>query len=120
MAKTEIHTVKDLKEGMMIQYRDGRLRKVQKHDGEMIVNSLNGFTSLSNFSSDLTCDSNSDLDIMEVYEQKRSSPCEFFSFDLKDFELVWSREDEEVLELSLAEVAKKFGVKVTNVKIVEK
>ena len=109
----------DLKEGMLVEYRDGRLRKVQLYQNELIVNSDNGYTELNNFSEDLLESHHSELDIVRVYRPNTPSPCNFFRFDLHEFDLIWERYPSPV-EISLKEVAKKFNIDIKKLKIVEK
>ena len=110
----------DLKEGMLIVYRNGKLRKIHKEydsDELLMSNPIDcSWNTLNNYKDDLTeSEEERLLDIIAVYAPTRHA--KFFSFDLKDYELVWKLE-EPALELTLEEISKKYGVKT--VKIVEK
>lgn len=90
-------TKADLKDGMVVEYRNGERRIVV---GEVLYG-LDGFTSLKTHCNDLTY-SNSVLDIVKVYAQKSTSLNSLFKYPGK---IIWERNEEPVTkDVSLEEL----------------
>lgn len=90
-------TKADLKDGMVVEYRDGKRRIVA---GEVLYG-LDGFTSLKTHCNDLTY-SDSDLDIVKVYAQKAASLNSLFKYPGK---IIWERQEEPTTrDVSLEEL----------------
>ena len=116
-------SIKDIKAGMLVKYRDGSLRKVhpdyEEKEGKMLLSNPSsgadgGWTQLSNFDNELLNKGNRSMDIMAVYVPV--SNYKYCSLCLHDHNVIWERDKE--LEVTLSEIAEKFGVNVYNLKIV--
>ena len=103
----EEFTKSDLKNRMVVEYRNGERRMVV--DNVLVGNTLFGY--LEEYNDDLTNKEFSILDIMKVYDvicnlEALISP--------RCLRLLWQRS--EVKEVTMAEVEEKFGCKVKIVK----
>ena len=98
-------TKSDLKVGMVVKLRDGRVGIVMK-DFIMFKNNYLGLYSLSD---DLTSIGLfNELDIVEVYEFE-SANC-FEDIDNTDsLHLIWERENEEIIEMTISEICEALG-----------
>lgn len=103
----------DLKSGMILKTRNGRLYLVVGSYGNFTFANEREWCSDFQFNDDLTAKYGfSDLDVMCVYKQHTGTLRGMF--DVEEHRLVWKRE--EVKEVSMKEVCEKFGCQV---KIVE-
>lgn len=90
-------TKADLKDGMVVEYSDGKRRIVA---GEVLYG-LDGFSSLKTYCNDLTC-IDSDLDIVKVYAQRAASLNNLFGYP---GEIIWERQEEPTTrDVSLEEL----------------
>lgn len=90
-------TKADLKDGMVVEYRNGERRIVV----DEVLYGLYGFASLKTHCNDLTY-SDSDLDIVKVYAQKSASLNNLFKYP---GEIIWERKEEPVTkDVSLEEL----------------
>ena len=103
-------TKADLKDGMVVEYRDGSLRMVL---GDKLIG-YNLYASLDNFTDTLELlDSQvfSMMTIDKVYKSTGEVLNEYF--DTKKLTLIWERPKEEpVKEMTVAEIEKELGYKV--------
>lgn len=104
---------KDLKPGMVIEYKNGERRLVVEINGELSLISNGMFAELNNFNNDLTYDRNPHINIVAVYKTKPSS----LSTMLETTDLIWKRPEE--VTLTMQEIADKFGIPVEQLKIVK-
>lgn len=96
----------ELKDGMLVQYRDGSFRLV-----------LNGLLmgetrhdTMNDFDSDLTCKLYDAYDIMKVY--KSMAHCFSELYEESCMELIWSRDRLEPKEMTMGELEDLLGYKV--------
>ncbi|MEI7510166.1 MAG: hypothetical protein WCJ62_11965 [Flavobacterium sp.] len=109
-------TTKDLKTGMVVRIKDGRLYKVMLNtsDGDIIVNT-DGYLYLKDINDDLTTKHLS-LSIVEIYKPK--NVVANHSINLSCFTSIWKRE-KPIKEVTLQEIADKFGVDVESIRVKE-
>ena len=101
-------TKSDLKNRMVVEDRKGRL-KIYIDD---ILLGDKTYSLIGDYNEDLMYGkrSFSELDIVKVYEQVRVC-CYLYGDNLSNLSLIWQRE-EEVKEVTMAEIEEKFGCKV--------
>ena len=120
-------TKSELKTGMVVRYRDGRLRMVMKdteHSEKDIVVGMDGWVPLDDYNEDLTYPPLSDIDIMYVYNVYQiPSYTNLFNGDklndsyIHDFgNLIWYRTETETTEMTIKEIEEKLGVKNLRIK----
>ena len=100
-------TKSDLKNRMVVEYRNGDRRMVV--DG--ILMGISGYGVLSRYNDVLINKNNKDNDIVKVYRIVNTMNAMRF---VDEDDLIWERS--EVKEVTLAEVEEKFGCKVKIVK----
>ena len=105
-------TKAELKTGDIIKQRDGMVSIVNA-DFNMAI-TQNGWINLSYYNDDLTSTHNKDFDIIAVRRPEHPGECQFNAFDLKFGILIY--EQEEVEEMTLAQVCELLG---KNIKIVK-
>ncbi len=96
----------DLKDGMLVKYRNGGIRLVLKR--RFIYE--DGFMAFTSYNADLTHYLGTEkYDIMEIREKEG-----FYDFDLGDHwreaETVWTRK--ETKKMTIAEIQKELGYKI--------
>lgn len=102
-------TKSDLKNGMIVEYRDGRRRMVLNG----FMTGENGYMPLSDFREDLTIiESSKNLDIMKVFDvpEFHGSVCNVIEADAKKLTLLWNRED--TVKMTLSEIEEKLGCRI--------
>ncbi len=120
-------TKSELKTGMVVRYRNGRLRLVLKdteHQEKDVVVGVDGWLSLDEYDEDLTCLFHSDIDIMYVYNVDQiASYTYLLNTDklndsyIHDFgNLIWDRTETETTEMTIKEIEEKLGVKNLRIK----
>lgn len=111
LIKPKNFTKSDLKDGMVVEYRNGKR--------EVVIGSrtmdTSGFISLSDVNDDLIETANNwpRYDIMKVYEvSNKNGLCKLTDiFKPEHLTLIWERES-EYKEMTVAEIEKKLGYKV--------
>ena len=114
----ETFTKDMLKPGMLVECRDGGLRKLGYASSFKlsILSRENGlWIDFDKFNSDLASSSFSDYDIMKVYVPKYTE--DSFSFDLSHHELIWERPEPKTC-LTHDQIAEKLGIKPESLVIV--
>ena len=103
-----------LKAGQLVQYRDGRVRKVFKMDnGETVITNVvdQGWNTVGrNYNSELKHEVDSDLDIVKIYNPKDFSY--LTSLEVKDHSLFWEAPTIKKVHVTPKEIAEKFGTTV--------
>ena len=107
-------TKADLKTGDVILRRNGCVEIVNR-ELEMLIRK-SGYNDLDEVKDDLCHKNNPQLDILEVRRPYRKEDCRFESFNLQRGTLIYDRKQDEVQEMTLAEVCKLLG---KNIKIVK-
>jgi hypothetical protein len=110
----------DLKSGMIIINRKGNkaIVLIDSDLGDVLGGgdtSNSTWQPLTNFNEDLTSTFFKTSDIMRIYK-----PCNnqvAGSFDFANLQLIWERKEEEILELTIDDIAEKFNVSPENIKI---
>ena len=97
-------TKADLKDGMVVEYRDGR--RAMFLDNKLMASSH--YTVLSNFTNTLEHVSMDSVTIVKVYQSKASILESYFNNQY--LTLIWERES--VKEMTVAEIEKELGYKV--------
>lgn len=105
----------DLKSGMVVRTREKGSFLVLFVNDEIIFSSIDYWISSSNYNEDLTHSSFSELTIIEVLvpESKTTIP-KLLDLDYPFLKSIWKRE--EALEVTMEEIAKKFGVNEIKIK----
>lgn len=103
-------TKADLKDGMIIEHRDGDLFIVL---GDRIV-AKNGYWTLDDYNDDLTDRNHKGADIVNVYKTKSGVLNDIDDVYNKDYlTLIWERKEEpEYKEMTVEEIEEKLGYKV--------
>ena len=105
-----------LKPGMLVETRDGSLRKLgvlsrrySQGGGYIALIKEDGmYLDFSNYTEDLNDKENdSQYDIIKVYSPKRTE--DNFSFSIEDHELIWERPGQTIV-LTHDEIAEKLGI----------
>ena len=115
---------KDLKTGMIVETRSGKLGMVllDTAEGDIIgggthiADDTRTWMPLNSLNDDLTYPLRDDADIVKVYRPTLNN--RYGSFDVNKTLLVWQRE--ETIELSFEEIAKRLGVDPQQLKIIKK
>jgi hypothetical protein len=93
----------DLKNHMVVRLRDGRVGVIF---GNYII-TASSMIFKDHYNDDLTMSCSKDMDIVQVFDHLD------YSSVLDDSVLIWDRQDEEeIKEVTIAEVEEKFGCKV--------
>jgi hypothetical protein len=112
MTLKEVNEIFPLKSGMCLELFNGDNRKrlilFQYGDGKLCSTNYDEECSWTRFIACTTI-----YDTIKVYQ----SPTDSILFDAKD--LIFNSKDYEIKELTLQEIADKFGIKVENLKIKE-
>lgn len=108
-------TKEDLKTGDVIKRRNGVVEIVNR-ELEMFINK-SGWNDLDHIGEDLTGKYSNTYDIVAVRRPKIKHECSFCAFELDLGELVYDRDRDETVEMSLEEVCAALG---KNIKIVKK
>lgn len=110
-------TKKELKTGMVVEYRNGgkRMVLVDTPVGDVLMGNI-VWKNFDNYRDDLCHNLHKQLDIVAVYEPHHKREMNLLYWN--DQKCIWRRS--EVTEVTLAEIAEKFGVAVENIKIKEK
>ena len=96
-------TKSDLKNHMVVRFRDGRVGVIF---GNYII-TASSMIFKDHYNDDLTMSCSKDLDIVQVFDHLD------YSSVLDDSVLIWDRQDEEeIKEVTMAEIEEKFGCKV--------
>lgn len=103
----------DLKPGMVVEYANGVRRLVIEFNDELVLLGNNNWGDLKGYSEDLECPVNEDFTIDKVYKPwcmlglnsmlEDTHPC------------IWYRS--KSVELTIEEIAEKFGINVEQLKI---
>ena len=109
-------TKKELKTGMVVEYRDGDKRMVLLGNqvGDVLICGT-GWEDLDNYRDDLCHNHHEQLDIVAVYEPHHKR--EMNPLCWKEQKCIWRRS--EVKEVTLSEIAEKFGVSVESIRVKE-
>ena len=115
-------TKSDLKTGMVVEYRNGDRRIVFRNYQGTGKDLLIGdrWASLNDYPEDLADDSDGDrnYDIMKVYNAKDfCATLRLLDKKCCDYKVVWERK--EIKEVTLEQIAEKFGVPVDQLRIKE-
>ena len=112
MTLKEVNEIFPLKSGMCVELFNGnnreRLILFQYGDGKLCSTNYDKKSSWTRF-----FDYTTRYDFIKVYQ----SPTDSLLFDEKD--LIFNSKDYEIKELTMQEIADKFGVKVENLRIKE-
>ena len=115
-------TKSDLKTGMVVEYRNGSRRIVfrdyQGTGKDLLIGDR--WASLNDYPEDLADDDDGDrdYDIVKVYNAKDfCATLRLLDKKCCDYEVVWERK--EIKEVTLEQIAEKFGVDVKNLRIKE-
>ena len=102
----------DLKTGMVIELKDGRVG--------ILINDVIRFRSSYLYTQylkyDLTCPDNHEFDVITIY--KPNSEYDLLNYGNNLTQIIWSREL-PILSLTIADIAKKFKVKSKQIVIVQ-
>lgn len=108
-------TLSDLKVGMLIENKEGeRFIIAETIDGRLIGTNETGFTDLKNYDTDMTCWEFATYDIMKVYNKPKRNR-RFYTCDTTNRDLLFERKEPK--ELTMQEIADKFGIPVDQLKI---
>lgn len=118
-------TKSELKTGMIVRYRDGRLRMVLKdteHEEKDIAVGTDGWSALDEYNEDLTYTNYSDIDIMYVYNIELNRNYTYLlnrdnlnDSYINDFgTLIWERKTNE---MTIKEIEEKLGIE--NLRIID-
>ena len=108
-------TKADLKTGDVIKRRDGAIEIVNR-ELEMLIAKM-GWGDLNRIAEDLTDKYNSKRDIVAVRRPREKHECSFHSFECDCGDLIYDRDRDEAVEMSLEEICAALG---KNIKIVKK
>lgn len=108
-------TKDDLKTGDVVKRRNGWIGIINR-GFEMLI-SKSGWDDLDCINEDLTCKHDSDYDIVAVRRPCAKFHCIFDAFKYNFGELVYDRDRDETVEMSLEEICTALG---KNIKIVKK
>ena len=108
----------ELKAGMLVMYRDGRVRKVFKTEegGTLLANHLDqGWNGAAGYNKrNFEYRGDRDLDIIKIFTPKDHSY--LTSLNICDHKLIWDREK---VILTREAIAEKFGIDVENLSIAD-
>lgn len=108
-------TLGDLKVGMLIENKEGeKFIIAETIDGRLIGTNETGFTDLKNYDTDMTCWEFAPYDIMKVYNKPERNR-RFYTCDTTNRDLLFQRKEPK--ELTMQEIADKFGIPVDQLKI---
>ena len=109
-------TKKELKTGMVVEYRNGdkRIVLLDTPIGDALIGNI-GWVDLYYYTNDLRNATASGFDIVAVYEPYHKR--EMRSLCWNEQKCIWRRS--EVKEVTLSEIAEKFGVSVENIRVKE-
>lgn len=103
----------DLKPGMVVEYANGVRRLVIEFNDELVLLGYMGWNTLMHYTSNLECPNDKDFTINKIYQPqiilgldtllKTVHPC------------IWERP--KSVELTMEEIAEKFGINVEQLKI---
>lgn len=99
----------DLKDGMVVEYRDGDRRMVL---GDKLIG-YDSWVDIVAFNDNLECKNNKDLNIDKVYNSDSHILKDYFKD--KNLTLIWERnkkEEEPAKKMTVAEIEKELGYKV--------
>lgn len=99
-------TKSDLKDGMVVEYRDGDRKMVL---GNVFI-SFNGFSELENYDENLINKFYSGCNIDRIYISLARILDEYF--DDKYLTLIWERPEEPTKKMTVAEIEKELGYKI--------
>lgn len=114
MLKSVEFTKDDLKNGMIVEYRNGKRRMVL---GSNMIG-LDGINQFEHYHDDLTVTENiTTLDIVKVFDvpNLECKITDIFKANKSRLSLLWEREEEvkeEVKEITMDDIEEKFGCKV--------
>lgn len=108
-------TKEDLKTGDVVKFRNGKVGIVNR-DFEMLI-TKSAWIDLNNILKDLTDGKTGDYDIVAVRRPYNKFHCVFDAFEFDFGELIYDRDRDEIVEMSLEEVCAALG---KNIKIVKK
>ena len=113
-------TKSELKTGMVVEYRDGEKRIVLRDTpiGDVLI-CKDRWNSLNSYTDDLRNTTGAPhIDIIAVYTPMEESQMEQENWNAQT--CIWRRSEvKEVKEVTIAEIAKKFGVAVEDIRIKE-
>ena len=106
----------DLKPGMVIETREGNKALVIEVNGKLYYTKWRMHNNISKYYNEDLTNKFSDLDIDKVYKISQPSPLSTLLDDTDlNLTLLWERPKE--VELTMDEIAKKFGIEVAQLKI---
>ena len=109
-------TKSDLKPGMVIETREGNKALVIEVNGKLYYTKWRTYNNISNYYNEDLTNEFSDLDVDKVYKISQPSPLSTLLDDTDlNLTLLWERSKE--VELTMDEIAKKFGIEVAQLKI---
>ena len=108
-------TKEDLKTGDVVKFRNGKVGIVNR-DFEMLI-TKSAWIDLNNILEDLTDGKTGDYDIVAVRRPYNKFHCVFDAFEFDFGELIYDRDRDEIVEMSLEEICAALG---KNIKIVKK
>ena len=105
-----------LQPGLIVRTRNNDRFILIKGTDTVFLSGKNAWISMSNIKEDLINEFNSDYDIMEIYQSNLGFNADFYlDTDIAYKVTVWKRE--ETVELTLDEIANKFGIDIKQLKI---
>ena len=108
-------TLNDLKVGMLVELRDGRKYLIAKTiDNELVGTRDSGFMLVERYENDLSFEGCSTNDIVKVYSIRKTKT-NMYSYSTNDRDLLFERKEPK--ELTMQEIADKFGIPVDQLKI---
>lgn len=108
-------TKEDLKTGDVVKFRNGKVGIVNRELEMFILKS--GWDDLNIIAKDLVCKDSIFYDIVAVRRPRVKHECSFCAFELDFGELIYDRDRDETVEMSLEEICAALG---KNIKIVKK
>ena len=109
-------TLSDLKVGMLVENRGGDRYIIAQNEGYMFGANETGWMDFDNFKDDMTYTYEPEpyFDIIKVYGIPRLNT-NFFNYNIKNRKLLFERKEPK--ELTMQEIADKFGIPVDQLKI---
>ena len=110
-------TKKDLRPGMIVQYRDGEYALVMSIDNNMVILGRDSNIPISALKEDLTCFSNDNSTVDKVFTINKYYPFQTLTDILKGkyLSLIWKRSKQ--VEYTIEELESKLGLKSGTLRI---
>lgn len=107
----------DLKPGMVVEYANGDRRLVIEFNNKLFLLSNDKWGDLGYYTLDLKCPGTGDFDINKIYQPQFMTGFDSMLKDVYDciYDCIWERP--KPVELTMKEIAEKFGINVEQLKI---